>query len=218
MWWQNPLDRLHRLVKSYVIIFVLWGIYRLIFRLPETVEEIFLKPLVFVGGVMLVERPKSWQKFFGEIWGKGDPVRAAFWGLSLGLGYITFNAIAGLLSGNALALTENPGGEQWGLFWGLGLATAIWEEWTFSGYILGGLSKITTSKWTARIVTAVLFGLVHLPILIFWNRLGGIGLGFQFVSLLTLGIGNAILMGYCKNLLAPVISHTLWGAAVFLFR
>lgn len=218
MWWQNPLDRLHKLVKAYVIIFVLWGIYRLIFRLPEAIEEILLKPLVFVGGVMLVERPKNWQKFFMEIWGKGDWVRAAFLGLGLGLGYVVFYAIASLLAGNALVVSENPAGDPWGLFLGLGLVTAIWEEWTFAGYILGGLSKMTTSKWTAGGVTAVLFALVHLPILIFWERLGGFGLGFQFVSLLTLGMGNAILMGYSKNLLAPVISHALWGAAGFLFR
>lgn len=218
MWWQNPLDRLHKLVKSYAIIFVLWGIYRLIFRLPETIEEIFLKPLVFVGAVMAVERPRNWQKFFMETWGKGDWVRAAFWGLGVGLVYVVFYAAGSLLSGNPLTVSQNPAGEPWGLFLGLGLVTAIWEEWTFAGYILGGLSKVTESKWAARTVTAALFALVHLPVLIFWNHLGGLNLGFQFVSLLTLGMGNAILMGYSKNLLAPVLAHALWGTAVFLFR
>lgn len=214
---QNPLDRFHRIAQSFVYIFVVWGLYRLIFRLPEPIEEVIFKPLVFVGAIILVERPKNWQKFFLKIWGKGDLVRAAFLGLLLGIGYIILYAISFFISTGKIILEQTPDGQSWGLFLGLGLVTAVWEEWTFSGYILGEFSKALSNKWLARSFTAVLFALIHLPILIFWHKFTGSILGFQFFSLMTLGFGNAILMGYSKNLLAPVISHTLWGAAIFLF-
>jgi len=217
MLFSNPIDRLHRLIQSFVYIFVVWGLYRLIFRLPEPIEEIIFKPLVFVGAVILVERPKSWQKFFWEIWGAGDWVRAAFFGLLLGIAYMVFYAAAGLISAGGLILESAPAGQSWELFLGLGLVTAVWEEWTFTGYILKGLSQIMSNKWLARSLTAALFALVHLPALIFWHKFTGSVIGFQLFSLMVLGFGNAILMGYSKNLLAPIISHTLWGAAIFLF-
>lgn len=218
MLFQNPLDRLHRLAQSFVYIFVVWGLYRLIFRLPEPIEEIILKPLVFVGAVMLVERPKSWQKYFTEIWGKGDLIKSAFSGLVLGVGYIVLYAVSSLISAGNLNLQAAPAGEPWLMFLGLGLVTAVWEEWTFTGYILSGLSRTLSNKWPARILTSVLFTLVHLPALIFWHKFTGSVLGFQLFGLMVLGLGNAILMGYSKNLLAPIVSHTLWGAAIFLFR
>lgn len=217
MLFQNPLDRLHRLIQSFVYIFVVWGLYRLIFRLPEPIEEIIFKPLVFVGAVMLVERPKSWQKYFMEIWGKGDLVRAAFFGLLLGIAYIVLYAVSSFLSPGGINFESAPGGQSWLMFLGLGAVTAIWEEWTFQGYILGGLSRTLSSKWLARGLTAALFALVHLPALIFWHKFTGSILGFQLFGLMTLGLGNAILMSHSKNLLAPIISHTLWGAAIFLF-
>jgi membrane protease YdiL (CAAX protease family) len=216
MLFQNPLDRLHRLIQSFVYIFVVWGLYRLIFRLPEPIEEVIFKPLVFVGAVILVERPKNWQKYFVEIWGRGDAVRAAFLGLLLGIGYIIFYAISSVISAG-LGLESAPGGQSWMMFLGLGAVTAVWEEWTFQGYILGGLSRVISHKWPARVLTAALFALVHLPALIFWHKFTGSILGLQLFSLMVLGLGNAILMAYSKNLLAPIISHVLWGAAIFLF-
>lgn len=217
MLFQNPLDRLHRLAQSFVYIFVVWGLYRLIFRLPEPIEEIIFKPLVFVGAVILVERPKNWQKYFIEVWGKGDLVKAAFLGLLLGIAYIILYAISSFLSPGGITFESAPGGQSWLMFLSLGLITAVWEEWTFTGYILGGLSRASSNKWLARSLTAVLFALIHLPALIFWHKFTGSVLGFQFFGLIALGLGNAILMGYSKNLLAPIISHTLWGAAIFLF-
>lgn len=217
MLFQNPLDRLHRLTQSFVYIFVVWGLYRLIFRLPEPIEEIIFKPLVFVGAVMLVERPKSWQKYFIEIWGKGDLVKAAFLGLLLGIGYIVLYAVSSFISAAGLTLQPAPGGQSWLVFLGLGVVTAVWEEWAFTGYILSGLSRILSNKWLARAAVAALFALVHLPALIFWHKFTGSILGFQLFGLMALGFGNALLMAYSKNLLAPIISHTLWGAAIFLF-
>ncbi len=217
MLFSRPIDHLHRLTQSFVYIFVVWGLYRLIFRLPEPIEEIIFKPLVFIGAVMLVERPRSYQKYFGEIWGRGDVVRAAFLGLLLGVGYIIFYAVSSLISAGNLTLESAPAGQSWLVFLGLGAVTAVWEEWAFTGYILGGLSQALSKKWLARSLTAALFALVHLPALIFWHKFTGSSLGFQLFSLMILGLGNAILMGYSKNLLAPVISHTLWGAAIFLF-
>ena len=42
------LKKLRPIGRLFTFIFVVWGLYRLIFRLPENVEEIVLKPLIWL--------------------------------------------------------------------------------------------------------------------------------------------------------------------------
>lgn len=214
----TKFDRLHRVVKSYVVVFVLWGLYRLVFRLPEAIEETVLKPLVFVGGVLVIHRPKRWDKFFLDVWGKGDWLKAMLLGISFGLAYIVFYGLASFLTFGRLRLGSDLAQELWSSFVGLGLVTAIWEEWLFVGYIFGELKEVIKSLMASRLLTAALFTLIHLPILAYGYQFTGITLGFQLLLLFILGFANTVLMGLSRNLLAPVLSHTLWGVAIFLFR
>lgn len=214
----NSFATLHRAIKAYVIIFVVWGLYRLVFRLPEEVEETFLKPIAFVGSVLLVERPKGVGMFFMDIWGHGNWLKAALLGGAFGLIYVAFYGISSILSFGRLELGSDVVGWAWLPFIGISLATALWEEWVFSGYMLKQFLSVFRGAWGARIATAALFALIHVPILVFWDRLPLPIVLFQLVLLFVLGIGNTVLMGLSKNLLGPILSHALWGVAIFLFR
>lgn len=205
-------------MKAYALIFVLWGLYRLIFRLPEEIEETFLKPFVFVGAILFIEHPKKAVKFFLDVWGRGKWLPSMFLGLIFGLIYVTFYGVSSILTFGKLELGNDVIASMWGSFLGISLVTAVWEEWVFSGYMLKAFNAAFRSVWVARITTAFLFALIHVPILLFWYKFTPGVMLFQFGLLFLLGIGNTILMGLSKNLLAPVLSHTLWGVAIFLFR
>lgn len=212
------LAALHRAVKAYSIIFVMWGLYRLIFHFPEEIEETFLKPIVFIGAILFVERPKQVELFFIDIWGNGKWFSALLIGLVAGVFYLAFYAFSSILAFGKLELGQDVIGKDWIPFVGIGLATAVWEEWAFSGYLLKQFLVVFHEPWFARITTAFLFALVHVPILVFWDRFAPLVVLFQLVLLFILGVSNTILMGKTKNLLAPVLSHTFWGVAIFLFR
>lgn len=214
----STFDRLHRVVKVYVVVFVFWGIYRLVFRLPEIIEETFFKPLVFVGTVLVVERPKRWDRFFVEVWGRGDWAKALGLGLGFGLVYLMFYGLSSFLAFGRLQVGSPLADELWSSFVSLGLLTAVWEEWLFAGYLFGQLRRILKSPMSARLITATLFALIHFPILAFGYKFTGTTLGFQLLLLAVLGFSNTILIGFSKNLLAPIASHALWGVAIFLFR
>lgn len=212
------LAALHRAVKAYAIIFVLWGLYRLVFHLPEEIEETFLKPMVFVGAILFVERPKRMELFFVGIWGNGKWFPAILMGLAAGGIYFAFYAFSSILAFGKLELGQDIIGKDWFPFVGIGLVTAVWEEWAFSGYMFKQFLVVFHEPWFARITTALLFALVHVPILVFWDRFAPLVVLFQLVLLFILGVSNTMLMGKTKNLLAPVLSHTLWGLVIFLFR
>lgn len=215
---KKSLGQLHRALLSYALIFVVWGLYRLLLRFPEEIEETVIKPIVFIGAVLLIERPKQWFVFFRQVWGKGNWLVAAGLGIALGFGYVLFYGVSSIIAFGTLQLGSEAANNVWISFVSVGLTTALWEEFVFSGYVLRALSAVDKSQWIARIVTAVLFASVHLPILAFWYKFTGPVLLFQLLLLFVLGFGNATAMGRSKNLLTPVIAHTLWGVAIFLFR
>ncbi|GEM_PF-724983 len=217
MFFSPRFNKLHSAFKVYAVVFVLWGIYRLVFRLPEEVEETFLKPIVFVGVAMLIEKPKNWLKYFMEVWGSGDWVRASGWGLLFGLGYIVVYGFSSFLSFGNLQLGELTGSSILA-FTLIGILTSIWEEWLFPGYIFSQIKADIKGVWPARLLTAGMFALVHSPILIFWYKFAPQTVIFQLAMLFILGTGNVILKEKLKNLIAPVVSHFGWGLAIFLFR
>jgi hypothetical protein len=217
MFFFKRFNKLHSAFKVYSVVFVLWGIYRLVFRLPEEVEETFLKPIVFVGIVMIIEKPKNWLKYFLEVWGSGDWVKAAGWGLLFGLGYITVYGFASFLSFGDLQFGELTSSSILA-FTLIGILTSVWEEWLFPGYIFSHIKADIKNVWFSRLLTAAMFALVHSPILIFWYKLPPQTVIFQLMMLFILGTGNMILKEKFNNLIAPVISHFGWGLAVFLFR
>lgn len=212
---------LHDLVRLYVYVVIFWGFYRVLFRLPIEIEELILKPLVFVVPVLLRIRTdgKTWTERLESI---GITWKNLFAGLAFGLSLGVFYLFVGRLGqlfrfGNAGAAygasIDNPVNVIV-----LALATAISEELLFVGYLLPRLVKVWKNEWWATLVVAAAFGLIHIPILVFSYGLGaGLVIG-QWLMLLVLGFGNAVLMLRIKNLAAPVLSHTLWGIAVLLFR
>lgn len=212
------MNHLHRVVKAYIFLFMLWGVYRLLIRLPAEIEETVLKPLVFVGSVLWVERPRSVVTFFRGRWGNGDSVRAIMLGTAVGLWYFVLYAIASIISFGSIQVGSETSHALWLSVLFPGVLTSIWEEWTFTGYFLGEFQKILRNPWTARFVTSGLFTLTYLPILLFWYQFTGSVLLFQVLTIFVLGFVNATLMGVSKNLLAPILSHTFWGLAVVLMR
>lgn len=217
MFFFRKFNKLHSALKVYSIVFVVWGIYRLIFRLPEEMEETFLKPLIFVGIAILMEKPKNWLKYFMEIWGKGDWPMASGMGLLFGLGYVVFYGLSSLFSFGSLQPGELTGNTILSFIL-IGILTSIWEEWLFSGYILSHIKADVKGIWLPRLITAAMFAVIHVPVLVVWHRLAFQATVFQIAMLFVLGTGNAILMGRSKNLIAPVISHFGWGLAIFMFR
>lgn len=196
----------------YTVILVVWGFYRLLFRLPVWIEELVIKPMVFVAPViyrLYQEKSQSWS----ERWASLGVTRVNL-GMGLGLG-LALGAFY-LLVGGAGASKEMQLGSV-GLTMVLAVATAISEQLVFMGYILLRLARVWRQEWGAVVVTAVLLAVIHVPILVFDYRLPGREILGQFLLVLALGLGNGAIMLRVKNLITPVLAHSLWGWAMVIF-
>lgn len=208
------LDRLYRVTSAYVLLFVLWGVFRLLIRLPAAIEEAILKPLVFVGSVLWAERPKHAVRFFRSVWGHGSAWKGVAIGLAGGLGYVAFFVATATAVFGGITMGSSLATELWVSFVASTMFTALWDEWIFTGYFLGELQKMLRGSWTARFLTSVLFALTYLPILLFWYRFTGATLLYQLFLLSALGVGSMLLMASARTLWAPITARALWGIAV----
>jgi len=218
---RGKILELHDVVSVYMVILLVWGFYRLLFRLPEWVEELFLKPVVWLLPVarrVVKEEHESIKARLASVGVTTKNLGAAVaLGLALGVFYLFVGRI-GMMARSGQVSAPNLGGMANSpiLIIVLALATAIAEQLVFMGYILPRLVEVWQHEWRAAITTAVLFGIVHLPILIFGYQLPLQAVAGQFVLVLLLGLGNSMVMLRVKNVVTPILSHALWGLAVLL--
>lgn len=202
----------------FVFVFLVWGSYRYFFLLPDWLEELILKPIVFLLPVFwLIKKEKE---SFSSI---GLSFQNLFKNIYYGLGLGTVFALIGILTnylkygGISFISYDLTFGSLLRLMF-LYLATAFSEETFFRGYIFTRLLKTGKKELPAGMISAFLFALIHLPVAIFvWHYKPGALCLHGSLSFL-LGLGNAFLMAKTRTIVAPVITHTLWGVTLFLFR
>lgn len=173
LWYDEGVKRLW---YYYIYLFLIWGSFRFFIRLPEVIEELWFKPVLwlvplFWWNLALKER----LVMFGKKWGE-----------SLGLG---------LLAGFGYFLIFEYG--KWGSIQvsmnmvGIALATAVTEELTFSGFVMGYLERVRKGKGLNLIIVGLMTAIIRLPILFFvYQATGGEILGTILVAF-TSGMINA---------------------------
>ncbi|NET54616.1 MAG: CPBP family intramembrane metalloprotease [Merismopedia sp. SIO2A8] len=99
-----------------------------------------------------------------------------------------------LEEGNGLALGM--------FFFTAAIAAPVFEEILFRGFILPSLTRYT-STWGAIALSSLLFALAHLSV-------------SEVLPLMTLGCVLGIVYTRSKNLLAPMMVHSLWNSATMV--
>jgi len=209
---------LRHLLNVYLFILLLWGFYRLLFRLPEQIEEIILKPLIWLSPVVYtLYKEKAHLKTIG--WTTKNLFPSIYW--SLGLGVIF--ALEGLFV-NYLKYGElnfiNLGLSTSAFLFSLGLSfiTAISEETAFRGFLFNRLWQAGKSELGANFTTSVAWTAIHLPISIFILHYSPIQLLTFLFLVFIFGIGSAFVFARTKNIAASILLHVLWAWPITLFR
>jgi membrane protease YdiL (CAAX protease family) len=148
----------------YLVLF--WAFYRFLFQLPDQIEELVVKPVLWLIPIFWItakERFKisslgfTFKNLFPSIY------------LSLGLGIIfVLEAVLGnFFKYGYLKFGANIGNLPLFTSLGLSFATAFSEETAFRGYIFGRLWGVLGSEWSANLVSSILWTMVHIPIAFF---------------------------------------------------
>lgn len=201
-----------------VYLLLVWGFYRFLFKLPDEVEELVIKPIVWLLPVFyLVNKEHKKLESIGITLKNLFP--AIYYALGLGAFFVIEAVIVNFLKyGGQFDLGANIGALPLLPALGLSFATAISEEITFRGYIYTRVLAYVKSEPIANIMTSVFWATIHVPVTIFVWKLDFSAAVIYLLLTTLFGIGSSFVFARTKNILSPILLHVLWQWPIILFR
>lgn len=200
---------------AYLI--VIWAFYRFLFKFPDQIEELVIKPILWLLPLFYFLRKERAR--FTSI---GITLKNLFPSIYLSLGLGSVFVIEGLLSNylkyGHLNFGANIGSLPLMSSLGLSFATAFSEETAFRGYIYSRLAFVLKGQWTANIIQTILWTAIHVPIAFFiWEYT--LTQGIIYLSITAIfGLGSAFIFSRTRNVLGSILLHVLWEWPIILFR
>ena len=213
----NNIDMVKNVTKYSVLLVLFWGFYRFLFKFPDEIEELIIKPLVWLLPVIYFNNKErlgfdslglTFKNLFPSI----------YFALGLGTIFVLEAVATNYFKYGFLNFGANIGNLPLMTSLGLSFATAFSEEISFRGYIFGRLLMITKNEVTANLIQTVVWTLIHVPIAFFvWKLSVSAGLIYLFLTAI-FGYGSAFIYGKTKNIFGSIFLHVLWEWPIILFR
>lgn len=200
---------------AYLLVF--WGCYRFLFKFPEEIEELFIKPVFWLLPLFwFLKKEKKGPTSLGISFKGLFP--AVYISLGLGALFVAESILINYLKYKGFDFAANIGDKAFFASLGISLATAISEEIAFRGYIFNRIWKALNQEWVANLITSFLWMLIHVPITIFILKLG-FGASLSYLILTTIfGVGSAFVYAKTGNVISSILLHILWEWPIILFR
>ena len=215
------MSKKEKIVKNITIyaifILIVWGFYRVLFKLPDNIEETILKPVIWLIPIFFILKKEGL-----GLSSLGITLKNLFPAIYLSLGLGAIFAIEAIFLNFLKYKTFNFGANigEGGLMLPLlvSFATAISEEVSFRGYIFNRLWGVLNNEWLANILTSFVWALVHIPVTVFvWKLSLSAAILYLFLTFL-FGLGSAFVFARTKNIFSSVFLHVLWQWPIILFR
>lgn len=210
---------LKEVIGLYTFIFLVWGCYRFLFRLPSEIEELIIKPLVWLLPVFWIL--KGQKELLASIgWRISNLFKSLYLGIGLGIIFAIEGLIANNLKYGQLNLVKIPNLTSDLLIFSLfvSLVTAICEETVFRGFIFSRLSMVFKNEWLANIISSLGWVLIHLPIAIFVLHYAPEQIFVYLLLIFIFGFASCLVYGQTKTILASVLLNLFWAWPINLFR
>lgn len=220
----RPTHQHAHFLHVLIVIFLIWSLYRLLFKdIPVFFEEGVLKLIFFALPVWLYMLLTGAPLLYDEL-AKKQLMPGIFLGLAFG-GIFGFVGTMATLSGKnhvLLAPMFISTAFWWQFF--LAILTGFWESIFFFGWIYSS-SEQAFPKWSIVKITifnALVFILFHIPnTLARYNNTWSISFPAFFFSQLFLlaafAIGQGFLYYRYRNIYLLTMTHAIWGMVLFLF-
>ena len=216
---KEKLPSLKDVFSLFSFIFVVWATYRYFPEiLPTWVEELILKPIVWLIPTFWLVKKIERQPFSSLGWTTKNLFPSFYWGIGLGMVFALEGLVANVLKyrGFNFGAVYNPGQFFGALF--LSFATAICEETVFRGYIFSRLWQIWKNEIFANAVSSLLFSLIHLPVAVFVLGYTPAVMFIYLFLVFVYGVGAAFVFARSGNIISSILLHVFWSWPVILFK
>ena len=194
------------ILAAYLL--VVWGFYRFLFKLPDEIEELFIKPVVWLLPVLILLRKEKQGLASLGITGK-NLFPAVYFALGLGAFFVIEAVIINFVKYGGLNFAANIGDKPLLASLGLSFATA---------FSVRRPLFLVLHECLANLVTSFVWALIHVPVAIFiWKLEVAPAIIYLFLTTL-FGVGSAFVFARTKNVFSSVFLHVLWVWPLILFR
>lgn len=211
-------EKLRLVGRLYLIVFVFWGLYRLVFRLPENIEEIILKPLVWLVPTFYIVFKIEKRDLASLGYSAKNFSQSILKGLVFGVLFLVVGLSLNYLRYSRLSLQNIPVRDVFLPALLLSFITAISEETVFRGYLMSRLNEILKSGAVANFVSSAGFCLIHLPITIFVYHYNLPQVFIYLVLIFLSSLGSGMMFFWTKTIWASIIIHVFWSWPVVFLR
>ena len=196
---------------------VIWGFYRLLFKLPDNIEEVFVKPILWLLPIVfLLKSEKDKLSSLGISFKNIFP--AIYFSLGIGSLFVFEALLANYIKYKGLNFSVDLKDQVILSSLALSFVTAFTEEITFRGYIFNRLWKILGKEIPATLITTILWTLIHIPITFFvWKYSVTDSLIYLFLTTI-FGLGSSFIYARTQNIISSILLHVLWEWPIILFR
>lgn len=213
----NKTTAIKHSIALFAYLLVVWGFYRNLFEYPEQIEEMIIKPVLWLLPVFyLLNKEKLGLSSLGVTTRNLFP--AIYLALILGVVFAVEGVVVNYVKYGQIDFSANVGSNLIFIALLISLSTAITEELAFRGFIFNRVWHATGREWVANFIVAVMWMLIHLPITIFrWNMgLGGIAGYLLLVGVFS--VGSGFLFARTRNVTSSILLHVFWEWPIILFR
>lgn len=203
------------ILATYLLI--IWGFYRVLFKFPDDVEDLIIKPIFWLLPVYyLIRKEKLGFASVGITTKNLFP--SVYSALALGILLTIVGLAMNFVKYSGISFLTNIGPTSFYTLLFLSLATGISEEIAFRGYIFNRVLSALGSEWKANLIVSSVWAVVHIPITVFWWKLDFMGTIAILLLTFIFGVGSAFVFARTKNIASSVLLHMLWEWPIILFR
>lgn len=210
-------SRTQQILNVYGVILIVWSIYRWKLAMPAWFDEFIAKPIVFAVPIWWIIVKIEAKPFFEDIWLTTKKLRGDLaYGLSLGAVFLISALFAQFTKNGGIDLSIVKT-HTFLISACIALATAISEEILTRGFILKRFYEESKNIYTASFNASLLFLVLHIPVLFTVPGLRGSLLILLLTTDFILSLINSFVFIDRKSLLAPILIHALYNAAILLY-
>lgn len=211
---KKPLSLTQKTLNIWAIILIVWSVYRANFKLAEWIDELIIKPLIFVLPVAYYIVKVEKTAFLSSIDLKGK-LKKADWliSITIGLLFVFTIALANYLKNKHLQFNT---AQPILMIAVLALATGITEEILSRGFVLKRLYADSKNLLSATFLSSILFFFLHVPMLFANLKITGNILLLFMVTDMLLSLVISFVYLERKNLWVAILIHAFYNFSLTL--
>lgn len=210
---------LFRIILVWLYLFLVWFIYRYLFNFIQEVDELLIKPILWLIPIIYIVYRREKRNLHSLGWSKRNLLRNLFYGWGIGAFFLFQGIVTNAIKYRGMVFLPT-GISLYDLLKILitVLITAIVEETVFRGYFYTRIKEVTKDTLIGAFISTLLFVFIHIPIAIFILKLSPTELLYYEIIIFSLGFMNAFVFEKTKNISAPIVSHSIWNITMIFFR